>query len=148
MQKNEQQLSTTRLKINRREFFQKLESSLNDPHFFDHASKEFFQRIKNESFPTDGKILIKVVDLNKTFPTATKETNTLFDGVNLSIKRGDVISLIGANGAGKTTMLDIIVGYQRPTKGKVEYDLEYKLSPTEKFGISYQRNTLLPSLSV
>jgi ATPase subunit of ABC transporter with duplicated ATPase domains len=135
-------------KINRKEFMKKLEQSFTDPNFFTKASQDFFNRIKGESFVNDGKNLIKLVNINKTFPTATKQMNVLFDNVNLSIKRGDVISLIGANGTGKTTMLDIIVGYQKPTKGTVEYDLDYVLSPTEKFGISYQRNTLLPSLTV
>lgn len=44
----------------------------------------------------------------------------LFKGVDLEIERGDKIGLIGPNGCGKTTLLDILVGRQEPDAGTVE----------------------------
>jgi ABC-type polysaccharide/polyol phosphate transport system ATPase subunit len=40
-------------------------------------------------------------------------------GINLSVKKGEVVGVIGPNGAGKTTMLKIIAGISRPSSGEV-----------------------------
>jgi len=42
-------------------------------------------------------------------------------GVNLNVQEGLVVALVGANGAGKTTILRTISGLARPTKGEIKY---------------------------
>ena len=42
--------------------------------------------------------------------------------VDVTIKRGQIVTLIGANGAGKTTLLKTISGLIRPTAGTIEFD--------------------------
>ncbi len=44
------------------------------------------------------------------------------DDVSFEVKQGDVVGIIGTNGAGKSTMLKIVSGVLRPTKGKVQVD--------------------------
>jgi ABC-type polysaccharide/polyol phosphate transport system ATPase subunit len=134
--------------LSKRKFFKLLESSLRHKSFFDDNVDAFFKRLQTKSFPNDKKILITLKDISKHFPVPQDKPNVLFDKVNIQVKRGDVISLVGANGVGKSTLLDILVGYLNPNSGDVEYDLKYNWSPTEKIGISYQKNVLLSSLSV
>ncbi len=43
-------------------------------------------------------------------------------GISFEIRRGEILGLIGENGAGKSTTIKILVGLLRPTSGKVEYD--------------------------
>jgi branched-chain amino acid transport system ATP-binding protein len=43
-------------------------------------------------------------------------------GINMEVPDGKIISLIGANGAGKSTMLNTIVGLVKPSSGKVSWD--------------------------
>lgn len=43
-------------------------------------------------------------------------------GVDLSIRRGEIMGLIGPNGAGKTTMVNVLTGFQRPTQGAILLD--------------------------
>ncbi len=44
------------------------------------------------------------------------------DGVNMTVKDGEIRGLIGPNGSGKTTMINVITGFYSPTKGTVEMD--------------------------
>ena len=43
-------------------------------------------------------------------------------GIDITVKRGEVVTLIGANGAGKTTLLRAISGLLRPTAGRILFD--------------------------
>lgn len=43
-------------------------------------------------------------------------------GVDIDIKRGEIVALIGANGAGKSTTLKAISGLVRPSAGTIEFD--------------------------
>jgi len=44
---------------------------------------------------------------------------TALEGVNLSVKKGDFLGIIGPNGGGKTTLLKVILGLTKPSRGKV-----------------------------
>lgn len=48
--------------------------------------------------------------------------NNVLDGLELEIKKGESIALIGASGIGKTTLVDIILGLFKPQKGSVHMD--------------------------
>jgi putative ABC transport system ATP-binding protein len=78
-------------------------------------------------------------------------------GVNLSVERGDFLSIVGPSGSGKTTLLNIIAGILTPTEGEVFIDgiSIYDLIPKErakfrrkKFGFVFQTFNLIPYLTV
>jgi ABC-type multidrug transport system ATPase subunit len=78
-----------------------------------------------------------------------KQTSfNVFKNVSLTIEPKDVVSIVGANGAGKSTLLDIILGFKKPTSGQIDYGIVFESSPTEKIGISYQKNIFLDTLSI
>ena len=77
-------------------------------------------------------------------------------GVNLDIRRGEVVSIVGASGAGKTTLLQIMGGLSRPDGGRVEiagedvYSLKDKaLSDlrNRRIGFVFQFHHLLPEFT-
>ena len=76
------------------------------------------------------------------------------DGVTFSAEPGAIVGLIGANGSGKTTTLDVISGLVRPQAGTVRLDgvdlVEYL--PEERLGVgmvrSFQDCRLYPELTV
>jgi len=61
--------------------------------------------------------LLAVEDLVKSY-----DGKRVVDGLNMNIKRGEVVGLLGPNGAGKTTSFYMVVGMLRPDKGKIIFD--------------------------
>ena len=59
--------------------------------------------------------VLKVSDLTKTFGKVKS-----VDEVSFSIEKGEILGLLGANGAGKTTAINMVLGIITPTAGRVE----------------------------
>jgi ATP-binding cassette, subfamily F, member 3 len=64
--------------------------------------------------PPSGQDVLIIEGLSKRF-----DERTLFQDVNLTLRRGERVAFIGPNGAGKTTLLRIIVGEELPSEGNV-----------------------------
>jgi nitrate ABC transporter ATP-binding subunit len=73
---------------------------------------------------------------------------TALDGVDLSIRRGEFVSLIGHSGCGKSTLLDLIAGLTKPTSGTLTLEGEPITRPGADRGMVFQHHSLLPWLSV
>ena len=98
--------------------------------------------------------MILLRGVSKTFEGKRKVT--ALEGIDLSIAKGEMASLVGPSGSGKSTMLNLIGGLDRPTQGEVELDGQplSKLSDDEltrvrrdKIGFIFQFFNLLPTLS-
>ena len=72
-------------------------------------------------------------DITMTFPDGTRA----IDGVDLSIERGEFVTIVGPSGCGKSTLLRIISGLQQPTSGSCELD-------SKSLGYVFQDSVLLP----
>ncbi|MCA9579730.1 MAG: ABC-F family ATP-binding cassette domain-containing protein, partial [Myxococcales bacterium] len=68
--------------------------------------------------PTDrsGKVALEVSDLGKSYGGLT-----VLKGLNLHVKRGERVALLGVNGAGKTTLLRMLASELEPTAGSFEF---------------------------
>lgn len=66
--------------------------------------------------------MLKITDLQKTFNPGTINAKTALNGLNLNLKDGDFVTVIGGNGAGKSTMLNAIAGVWKPDYGAIEID--------------------------
>jgi NitT/TauT family transport system ATP-binding protein len=69
-------------------------------------------------------------------------------GLDLSIRGGEIVSVIGPNGSGKSTMLRVIAGLIRPTSGEARLDGRPILRPDPRIGLVFQEPRLLPWRSV
>lgn len=93
---------------------------------------------------------VKISNLSKIYKTGgiiqkmRKKQNvvTAVDDLSLEIKHGQIFSLLGANGSGKTTTLEMIAGIQLPTNGDITF------GPGSKVGICPQKNVLWDNLTV
>lgn len=66
--------------------------------------------------------MLKVTNVHKTFNPDTVNEKQVFAGLNLELQDGDFVTIIGGNGAGKSTMLNIIAGAYTPDEGSIEID--------------------------
>lgn len=79
--------------------------------------------------------MIRLQNVSKTYPTRCG-MHTVLNGVDLTIKHGDKIGILGRNGAGKSTLIRILSGAERPTSGHVHRGMS--LSWPLAFGGAFQ----------
>ena len=65
-----------------------------------------------------NKILLEAVNIKKTYKHVNGNI-TLFDNLNLKIKCGDLVALVGPSGSGKSSLLHIFALLDNPSKGKI-----------------------------
>src|ERR1700759_1022300 len=67
-----------------------------------------------------GRTVIEVKHLTKHYPTPDGGVKRVLDDISFTIDRGDRIALVGANGAGKSTMIRMLSGLEGPTSGEIK----------------------------
>ena len=98
---------------------------------------------------TDAAIVLRARDICRAFPGVQA-----LDGVQLTLRAGEVHALMGQNGAGKSTLIRLLTGVYQPDAGNIEL-LDRAVAPrsplhAQQLGISavHQESHLLPNLSV
>jgi nitrate ABC transporter ATP-binding subunit len=90
---------------------------------------------------------VEIAGLGKSYPTPTGVAEIVRD-FTLDIARGEFACLLGHSGCGKSTVLSIVMGLQRPTTGGVVIAGREVDGPGTDRGVVFQSATLLPWLSV
>jgi branched-chain amino acid transport system ATP-binding protein len=88
-------------------------------------------------------VVLEARSLNKTFGAVTAAAD-----INVRVERDSVVGLIGSNGAGKTTFINMVTGYLRPSSGSIHYlDRDITgLSPRAITGLGICRSFQIPQL--
>ncbi|MFM7841502.1 MAG: ABC transporter ATP-binding protein [Nitrospira sp.] len=99
--------------------------------------------------------MITITDLRKSFQM-NGHTLHVLNGITLTIAKGELIAVVGASGAGKSTFLHILGMLDRPTSGSVRFDGQDQFSLSEgaqaefrnkRIGIVFQFHHLLPEFT-
>ncbi|MFN8354246.1 MAG: ABC transporter ATP-binding protein [Spirosomataceae bacterium] len=90
---------------------------------------------------------IEIKDITVSFKTP-KGTFTAVKDINLDIKKGEIVALIGHSGCGKSTLMNTISGMVSPSGGEVIANDKKVNGPGPDRGIVFQNYSLLPWLSV
>ena len=101
-------------------------------------------------------LIIDVRDVVKRFPVGDTEI-TILKGISVQVKPGEFVSIVGPSGNGKSTLLNMITGIDRPSAGEIIVTGQpiHKLSEDqlaawrgENVGIIFQFFQMLPALSI
>ncbi len=68
--------------------------------------------------------------------------------ITLTIKEGELMSVLGPSGCGKTTLLNILAGFLAPTEGTIELNGHYVTGPDAERGMVFQKGALFEWMSV
>lgn len=89
---------------------------------------------------------IKIEDIEKSFGT-----NSVLKGINLEVPSGELVSILGSSGCGKTTLLRIVAGLERATSGHVYFGDELQDQITvekREIAMVFQKALLFPSMTI
>ncbi len=89
---------------------------------------------------------VRVDNLAKSFASKKQET-IVFENVNLELKKGEFVCIIGHSGCGKSTILNVLAGLDSPTNGAVIMDGKEVVGPSLARGVVFQNYSLMPWLS-
>jgi nitrate/nitrite transport system ATP-binding protein len=89
---------------------------------------------------------IKVEHAEMVFDTRKGRFHALRD-INLSVRKGEFVTLIGHSGCGKSTLLNLIAGLLEPSSGALLCDGREIAAPGPERGVVFQNHSLLPWLS-
>ena len=83
------------------------------------AGLHYISRERPAPAGPDGEIAVSFQDVSLAYRSVKGEPRTVFDGLNLNIRKGEKVALIGSNGAGKSTLMKLMVGLLKPNSGTV-----------------------------
>jgi len=87
-------------------------------------------------------------NVEKRFPIPGKDDYIAVTGVDLEIKKNEIISIIGHSGCGKSTLLNMIAGLDMQTSGYIFLKSKQIIGPGPERAVVFQNHSLLPWLSV
>lgn len=87
---------------------------------------------------------IEVNDLSKTFVSSNDKEVHALDNVDLTVKHGEFVCLLGASGSGKSTFLRLIAGLETPCEGLIKVLGKTVEKPVKEASMVFQEYSLMP----
>lgn len=92
--------------------------------------------------------LLEVRNCRQSYHKEANNDLVVLDGVNVSLRNGEIVGLLGRSGSGKSTLLRIIAGLLQPTAGEVIWQGKPVHGPVRGVAMVFQSFALFPWLSV
>lgn len=104
--------------------------------------------MKQDNINQEGQILARLENVSKVYPGTGKAGVETLTGINLTVKAGDFIAVLGQSGSGKSTILRIMAGLVPATSGAVFCNEELLEKVNKNISIVFQSFALFPWLTV
>jgi NitT/TauT family transport system ATP-binding protein len=92
--------------------------------------------------------LLQCSDVRKAFPKPDGAELLVLEGMNLELREGQIVGLLGRSGSGKSTLLRLIAGLAEPTAGNLSYLGKPIAGPAQGIAMVFQSFALFPWLTV
>ena len=89
---------------------------------YDRARPIFDAAAEVENLPNEPVTLAGAIRLSNVSFRYGEDGPTVLDGVNLQVRPGEFVAIVGPSGSGKSTLLRLLLGFETPTEGGVAYD--------------------------
>ncbi|HTI66994.1 MAG TPA: nitrate/sulfonate/bicarbonate ABC transporter ATP-binding protein [Caulobacteraceae bacterium] len=94
------------------------------------------------------EVLLEIAEVSQTYAKGASDDLLVLDGVNITLKAGEIVGLLGRSGSGKSSLLRIIAGLARPAAGEVRWRGRPLRGPSEAIAMVFQSFALFPWLTV
>ena len=90
--------------------------------------------------PHDAPVVLQAQGVEKTYPNGTHA----LDRADVTVRRGEFVSLLGPSGCGKSTLLKMFAGLEQPSAGRIQRPAEEKAVAGGGMAMVFQEATLMP----
>lgn len=104
-------------------------------------------KVNIRDYKPSDEVILRIEGVNRIYKDEESEVTALSD-INLEVRRGEFISIIGASGCGKTTLLRLIAGLDKPQSGELTLGGEKIVKADPKRGYVFQQGGLFNWLTV
>jgi NitT/TauT family transport system ATP-binding protein len=91
-----------------------------------------------------GSEIVDLHDIGMVFKRTSGEPLPVLENINLALRSGEIVGLLGRSGSGKSTLLRIAGGLIKPTTGTVTYNRAPLTGPAEGIAVVFQTFALFP----
>ena len=104
-------------------------------------------KVNIRDYKPSDEVILRIEGVNRIYKDEESEVTALSD-INLEVRKGEFISIIGASGCGKTTLLRLIAGLDKPQSGELTLGGEKIVKADPKRGYVFQQGGLFNWLTV
>lgn len=97
---------------------------------------------------TDNNPILTIENVSRTYSDDKNNLVEALQNINLNVHEGEFVSIIGASGCGKTTLLRLIGGLDKPESGELRLQGNIILEPSPERGYIFQQGSLFQWLTV
>jgi NitT/TauT family transport system ATP-binding protein len=97
---------------------------------------------------SNTEALLDIRDLRQSFPRPDGSELLVLNDIQLTLKEGEIVGLLGRSGSGKSTLLRLIAGLTQPTAGRISYLGHPVVAPAPGIAMVFQTFALFPWLTV
>lgn len=110
--------------------------------------KKTLQLVGDGRMKKDKDYLLHLEDVYVRYYNPKGERFTVLNDIDLNVRSGEFVTLVGPSGSGKSTLLRLILGSEKPTEGTVLFEGKEIKCPDRNRGIVFQKYSIFPHLTV